>query len=215
MDYQKHYTSLCNRAKERQLDCYTERHHVLPKCIGGDDNPDNIVVLTPEEHYIAHQLLVKIYPKHTGLLWAAIMMTGHSTSDGRANNKIYGWLKRRYQNVCRERTGEKSGSFGKSWYHNPETLENIKCVPGDEPEGFVKGRKMKSKEERKTNKCIVCGKDTGSQRAKYCEPHREQAISEARKVNSKRVWHQNKDKMMENLAKGRKHGIKRPRDSTE
>jgi hypothetical protein len=38
---------------------YTERHHIIPKCIGGTDEPSNIVRLSAREHYIAHRLLVK------------------------------------------------------------------------------------------------------------------------------------------------------------
>jgi hypothetical protein len=49
-----------------------ERHHIIPKCCGGTNCRSNLVFLTPTEHYIAHRLLVNIYPDTIGLL-AAVM----------------------------------------------------------------------------------------------------------------------------------------------
>ena len=122
MDYKKHYTLLIERATNRQLHDYKERHHILPKCMGGTDATDNLVYLTPEEHYLAHLLLVKIYPEETRLVFAAHMM---SVGKSR-NNKVYGWLKKKYISECRKRTGIKNPSYGKKWYHHPTTLENGK-----------------------------------------------------------------------------------------
>lgn len=94
MNYTAHYVRLISRAKERlQPKCYTEKHHIIPRCMNGGDEIENIAVLTPEEHYVAHQLLVKIHPNHYGLICAARMMS--MKRSGRSN-KIYGWLKRRY-----------------------------------------------------------------------------------------------------------------------
>ena len=35
MNYEKHYQLLIERAKNRILDLYFEKHHIIPKCIGG------------------------------------------------------------------------------------------------------------------------------------------------------------------------------------
>lgn len=169
MNYANHYEKLCQRGKYRELDSYTEKHHVLPRCLGGTDDPDNIVNLTPEEHYVAHQLLIKMHPTHTGLIWAAIQMTRHSKNENRSNNKIYGWLRRKYQHVAKQRTGKKNGSYGKSWYYHPKTLHNIKCLPQDVPNEYIKGRRLKRK--LKTSNCTICGKDTGKKQRKYCDSH--------------------------------------------
>lgn len=101
MNYQKIYDSLVERARSRELSpsCYYEKHHVTPKCLGGEDTPDNIVSLTAEEHFLAHQILVKLHPTHYGICFAAFRMTTH-THGGRTNNKLYGWLRKRLaQNV--------------------------------------------------------------------------------------------------------------------
>lgn len=91
MDYQKHYDKLINRAKDRLLEGYVEKHHIIPRCMGDLNLINNLICLTPEEHYVAHQLLVKIYPDNLKLLHAAIMM-----GNTRKGNKLYGWLKKKH-----------------------------------------------------------------------------------------------------------------------
>lgn len=92
MNYQKHYDALIERAKSRTLTGYVERHHIVPKCLGGTNDVENIVVLTAEEHFVAHQLLVKLYPGNAKIAFAAFMMC--ITPNGGRKNKLYGWLKR-------------------------------------------------------------------------------------------------------------------------
>jgi|SRR5579859_210074 len=101
MNCQWHYDRLIERARTRSLSCYTEQHHVVPRCMGGTNARSNIVALTPEEHYVAHQLLAKLYPKHLGLLGAAMLLA--TGSGGRSQNKMYGWLKRRFGAAVSER----------------------------------------------------------------------------------------------------------------
>lgn len=96
MNYDSIYDSLIERSCNRCLKGYAEIHHAVPRCVGGSDNPANLVKLTPEEHYLAHQLLIKMvrfreHPNYLGLVFAANMM-----SVGRKSNKKYGWLKRRF-----------------------------------------------------------------------------------------------------------------------
>lgn len=93
MNYRRHYERLIERARNRMLDGYVEVHHVLPKCMGGDDSPSNLVQLTAEEHYVAHQLLHKMHPEVRGLAFALIAMCGNA--HGSRNNKVYGWIRRR------------------------------------------------------------------------------------------------------------------------
>ena len=95
MNYLKIYKDLTARGqKDRGLE-YSERHHIIPKCMGGTDDASNISILTPEEHFVAHLLLVKIYPSNDKLVFAANMMSVASPkSQRRLNNKRHGWLRR-------------------------------------------------------------------------------------------------------------------------
>lgn len=94
MNYSKIYNNLIARATDRVVDSYTERHHIVPRCLGGTDDLKNIVRLTPEEHYLVHQLLVKMHPGNPKLVYAAMLMT-QSSNGKRTNNKLFGWIKRR------------------------------------------------------------------------------------------------------------------------
>lgn len=93
MDYSAIYMRLIDRARNRQLDGYVERHHVVPRCMGGTNHATNIVRLTPEEHYVAHQLLLKIHPQNYRLAAAALFMTTNGKYNQRSN-RLYGWIKR-------------------------------------------------------------------------------------------------------------------------
>jgi excinuclease UvrABC ATPase subunit len=61
--YSHWYYQIINRAQSRRLpnDCYIETHHIIPKCLGGNDNKDNLVELTAREHFIVHWLLSKMF----------------------------------------------------------------------------------------------------------------------------------------------------------
>lgn len=74
--------------------------------MGGSDDAENIVRLTAEEHYVAHQLLVKMYPNNYKLLYAARAMTMLDIREKRTANKEYGWLKRRFAARISERVKE-------------------------------------------------------------------------------------------------------------
>lgn len=36
---------------------YVERHHIVPRCLGGKDTEDNLIDLYIDEHLLAHELL--------------------------------------------------------------------------------------------------------------------------------------------------------------
>lgn len=93
MDYAKIYDRLVARARDRTIDEYTERHHVIPRCMGGTDDASNLVRLTAEEHFMAHKLLVKMHPGNLKLVFALQAMS--MNKDGReATNKLFGMWRR-------------------------------------------------------------------------------------------------------------------------
>lgn len=66
MNYLKIYCNLIRKAENRTPpEDYTEKHHIFPKSIFGDNN--RVVILSGREHYIAHALLEKICIKRYGL----------------------------------------------------------------------------------------------------------------------------------------------------
>jgi hypothetical protein len=65
MNYAQQYQLLVETRKQMDRKFFTgcglEQHHIIPKSLGGTNKKDNIVVLTPREHCIAHILLAKMY----------------------------------------------------------------------------------------------------------------------------------------------------------
>jgi len=94
VNYKAHYESLMLKARLRKVvDGYFEEHHIVPRCLGGGDESENLINLTAEEHYVAHQLLVKMHPKSMGLAAAALLMSSKDKKLCRSGNKVYGWLR--------------------------------------------------------------------------------------------------------------------------
>ena len=72
MNYFLIYQRLIAKAKERVCpEGYVEKHHILPRALGGSNDSSNIVVLTSREHFVAHALLAKIYG---GSMWQALLI---------------------------------------------------------------------------------------------------------------------------------------------
>jgi hypothetical protein len=120
MNYKRLYDRLIQKGQNRTLSEYTERHHIVPRCMDGTDDVQNIVRLTAEEHYVAHQLLVKIYPKNVALVNAAYAMTKH-TSNRRMNNKLFGWLRKRASKLT---TGIPKSEETKRKMRKPKSVEH-------------------------------------------------------------------------------------------
>lgn len=148
MNYRIIYDDLIERVRVRIAPAVSEQHHVLPRCLGGTDDQNNLVHLTPEEHYVAHQLLVKLYDDPR-LVFAANMMTVNGMGQHRSSNKRYGWLRRRYIKACKARIGAQNSSFGSSWYHNNDLRQSAKFNEDAVPPGWIKGRKLNWTEKPK------------------------------------------------------------------
>ena len=99
-----HYKKLIEHSNSRVLDGYSERHHIIPRCLGGGDEKENIAILSAREHYIAHQLLAKIYPEVPGLIYACHMMcVPLSFETGRSKNREYEWIRKLYSEYISKR----------------------------------------------------------------------------------------------------------------
>lgn len=146
MNYKYHYNALIERAQTRILDCYIEKHHIIPRCMKGTDDKDNIVALTAREHFIAHLLLMKIYPKHLGLAKAAMMLCviGDGQND-RINNRRYEWLKIKHsKSMSESQSGIKNSNYGKRWIYSDELKISKQLLFDKElPLGWIEGRKIK------------------------------------------------------------------------
>lgn len=55
---------------DEELSGYNEKHHIIPKCLGGSNDKENLVVMPVRYHMMAHMLLIEIYPDVWGLKYA-------------------------------------------------------------------------------------------------------------------------------------------------
>lgn len=86
MDYSKIYRDfIASRVSRPVPEGYTERHHILPKSLGGDDSKENIVRLTARDHFFAHMLLAKI---HGGPMNIALWRMSQPKSQGRKERGV-------------------------------------------------------------------------------------------------------------------------------
>lgn len=166
MQYEKIYNQIIERAKNRTLMDYGEKHHILPRCLGGDNSKENLVKLTFREHFLCHWLLCKMHPKNSKIFYAFSNMIVVSHT----NNKRYEVLTSRHFELVKKyyapfvgkwNKGRKAWNKGLSgdehlkyykegrikipnmtgykWINNGK--EQTKIPPGKEiPEGWKRGR---------------------------------------------------------------------------
>lgn len=124
MDYKRHYDLLIEKRKKHiVIEDYYENHHIIPKCMGGNDSIDNLVRLTSKEHYIAHMLLYKHY-KTSKLAHAWFSMLRCDTNQKRFfTSKQYERARKAHIEVLKkEMKGKSNPFFGKT---HTEEVRNI------------------------------------------------------------------------------------------
>lgn len=125
--YQKWYNQIVEQGKGRCLEPPYERHHIQPSSLGGSDDSDNLVFLTPREHFICHWLLTKITTgeDHYKMLNALRMMRAENPGQKRYKTKItarvYEKLKLEYAQLQSKRyRGENNPMYGDKFYRSDE-----------------------------------------------------------------------------------------------
>jgi len=89
LHYFNRYNKIIDHYKKINLEeGYVEKHHIIPKCKGGSNNPDNIIILPARVHFICHYILYKAYPKDIQLAHAFAMMAVNNSHQLR-DSKLY------------------------------------------------------------------------------------------------------------------------------
>jgi len=117
MDYSKIYKNLMLDAQlNPKSDSYKERHHIIPKCLGGDDSSDNLIYLTARQHYLAHWLLYKIH-RTTSLVhaWHSMSRISDGQEKRNVNSHLFEYCKKeRSMLLSKQYTGEGNNFFGRN-----------------------------------------------------------------------------------------------------
>lgn len=85
-----------NRKKLRKNNInyvYYEKHHIIPRCLGGTDEKENLVLLTAREHYICHKLLTYIYPNEYKISLAFHYMTYNKKYNNFISSRDYAYAR--------------------------------------------------------------------------------------------------------------------------
>ena len=102
---------------------YHERHHILPKCMGGTNDEENLIDLFAREHYIAHKLLALENPSEDGLITAWYLMCHFRNKfENRfiPSAEEYEEARKAYAEIMSKRmTGENNPMFGRTGELNP------------------------------------------------------------------------------------------------
>lgn len=129
MNYQKLHDSLVAIGRQRgnKKRKGFELHHVIPTCMGGSDDESNKALLTYREHFVAHRILTKLYPNHSGLHYAVWRMT----NDGKHNvsSRTYEKARQNFIDNHNSKTPEARARWAEDG--NPgKTPENRKASSG-------------------------------------------------------------------------------------
>ena len=158
----KAYDQLVLFRQQNQLQKTTENpgtvetHHILPISCGGEDVIENRINLFAKEHFMAHVYLWIIHHEdefHYQTMCALNMMVKGTLTGNKKELRDFILLSEEYQKAREEYaqftsetigskiSGEKNGAFGKHWYYDPVTLKNFTFFEGQQPNGWIKGRK--------------------------------------------------------------------------
>lgn len=106
--YTKWYYSIVAKAAVRvNLEGYYEKHHIVPKSLGGTDDDSNLVNLTPKEHFICHRLLVKMTEGKAkkSMAFAIWQMSSRRNKVSKNRHKptgqVYEMLKKQLSDACK------------------------------------------------------------------------------------------------------------------
>lgn len=145
-------------------DEYHERHHIVPKCIGGTNNKDNLIDLFAREHFIAHELLAKENPNNASLVYGwtcmAFIKNDHqeryeiTAEEYETLKKIQSKLLReRKQEPVTEETRNKMSQAQKKRFENPEERRKYKeMLSGENAPFYGKHHSEETKRKQSESK---------------------------------------------------------------
>jgi len=108
-----YYLIIAQAGKRINQTGYVEKHHIIPKSLGGNNNASNLVLLTPKEHYICHLLLTKMVDgTNKRKMWYASYMMMKGSGRYKPSAKMYEYAR---QNMIRANKDRPGPNLGKTW----------------------------------------------------------------------------------------------------
>lgn len=177
--YTTWYNSIIKNAQSRSITGYTENHHIIPRSLGGNDEPSNLVKLTAKEHFICHLLLTKMTTgDHRRKMSYALWLMSNLKNQNQPNrytpsSNVYSMIRTKHAEVVAESLKGKKKTYssfaGKK--HSPETIKlqrEVKLGKKNPNYGVIQKpewNKKKSDAQKGVPKpsitCEHCGKTVG------------------------------------------------------
>ena len=142
--YYKWYDHLIDRARNRTIEGYVERHHIVPRSLGGTDEESNLVELTAREHVIAHMLLPR-FVENKKPMWHALWCMVN-TNGIKVNSRLYEQARIEFRSIC---TGIK---------RSPETCAKIRAVRAGKKHSSETRDKMSDTRKGRKSSPETCAK---------------------------------------------------------
>jgi hypothetical protein len=96
------YVSFIQHYKQNPMEGFCEKHHIVPRCMGGNDSVDNLILIPVRVHFILHFLLYKSFPDNKKLAHAFSMMAVNNKHQNRKiSSKMYELTKLARSNALR------------------------------------------------------------------------------------------------------------------
>jgi hypothetical protein len=105
--YLRWYQSIVLTAQKRVLTGYVEKHHIVPRSLGGTDSASNIVSLTAREHFVCHMLLTRITSGHHQVLMKFALGKFIQTAPGQERSFTSWEYNKIREAISQARTGHK------------------------------------------------------------------------------------------------------------
>ena len=117
---------------------YLEKHHVIPKSMGGKNTPENLVLLTARQHFVCHLLLTKMVKgpniRKAWMALRAMAMMDASPSQARKAEivvssrmfeqlRVVNGLPNSYEVLMKKRA-----AYARRGPHKPETIEKMRAT---------------------------------------------------------------------------------------
>ena len=183
--YTRIYYSIISNAQTRSLNknIYTEKHHIIPKSLGGNDSKENLVILTAREHFICHWLLIKMTTgtAHGSMVHALFMMK-------RGHNKQFRYKSKISSRVYSKLKEERSALVSQQLTGRPVSIEtriklsaSQKGIPREKHTEDTKAKMRESHKNRKPDSIETRKKKSEAQKGKT-SPLRGIPLSEEHKA---------------------------------
>ena len=161
--YTKWYFNIISNAQNRNVTGYTEKHHIIPKSLGGSNKKENLVKLTAREHFICHWLLTKMVleTKQKYQMWNAFscMLYRERPDQDRykVNSKTFENIKKSGSIIKSVRfSGENNPMYGLKGINHPaygkEWTDEQRKNASDSHKGYTRSLESRQKQSEKTRR---------------------------------------------------------------